>query len=284
MKKIGLLILFVISHQTFGQSLEKTLLWKITGNEIKETSFLFGTIHITCKEELPVKVIHALKETKQLYLELDMDDPSLQMAMMNGMMMKEGTTMSSLATKEDFRIVDDFLKKQLGLSAQMLNSIKPFMVSAMLYPKMIDCEMKSVEEGLVSLSKEQNEEIYGLETIDEQLAVFDAIPYEVQMNELIKSAKNNLEGDKAEIDLLFETYQSEDIEAMITLMRTSENEISSKFETIMLTERNKKWVPRIISIAKEKPTFFGVGAGHLGGENGVINLLRKAGYKVDPVF
>lgn len=84
--------------------------------------------------------------------------------------------------------------------------------------------------------------------------------------------------------MLFETYQSEDIEAMITLMRTSENEISSKFETIMLTERNKKWVPRIISIAKEKPTFFGVGAGHLGGENGVINLLRKAGYKVDPVF
>jgi uncharacterized protein YbaP (TraB family) len=225
-----------------------------------------------------------MNETKQLYLELDMDDPTLQQSMMGGMMMKEGKTLTSLSSAEDFAVVDDFLKKQLGYSAQMFNTIKPFMISAMLYPKMIDCEMKSVEGSLMTLSKEQNEEILGLETVQEQLAVFDAIPYDVQMKELVKTAKSNLDNDKNEMDLILKTYKSEDINAMVNLMKESENEITSKFEGVLLTDRNKRWIPRIEAISQETSTFFGVGAGHLGGENGVIMLLKKAGFTVEPVF
>ncbi|RAR46511.1 TraB/GumN family protein [Flavobacterium lacus] len=284
MKKIVLALLTIFSTQVEGQNLENSLLWKISGNGLKEASYLYGTIHITCDDKLPPKAVKAMNQTKQLYLELDMDDPTLQQSMMGGMMMKEGKTLTSLSSAEDFKLVDDFLQKNLGYSAQMLNTIKPFMISAMLYPKMIDCEMKSVEGALIALSKEQNEEILGLETVQEQLAVFDAIPYEVQMNELVKTAKSNLDHDKTEMDLMLKTYKSEDITAMVAMMKESENEITSKFEEVLLTDRNKKWIPQIETIAKETPTFFGVGAGHLGGENGVIVLLRKAGYKVEAVF
>jgi uncharacterized protein YbaP (TraB family) len=284
MKRIILALLTIFSTQVEGQNLENTLLWKISGNGLKEASYLYGTIHITCDDKLPPKAVKAMNETKQLYLELDMDDPTLQQSMMGGMMMKEGKTLTSLSSAEDFAVVDDFLKKQLGYSAQMFNTIKPFMISAMLYPKMIDCEMKSIEGSLMTLSKEQNEEILGLETVQEQLAVFDAIPYDIQMNELVKTAKSNLDNDKTEMDLMLKTYKSEDINAMVNLMKESENEITSKFEEVLLTDRNKKWIPKIEAIAKETPTFFGVGAGHLGGENGVIKLLKKAGYTVQPVF
>jgi len=284
MKRIILALLTIFSTQVEGQNLENTLLWKISGNGLKEASYLYGTIHITCDDKLPPKAVKAMNETKQLYLELDMDDPALQQSMMGGMMMKEGKTLTSLSSAEDFAVVDDFLKKQLGYSAQMFNTIKPFMISAMLYPKMIDCEMKSIEGSLMTLSKEQNEEILGLETVQEQLAVFDAIPYDIQMNELVKTAKSNLDNDKTEMDLMLKTYKSEDINAMVNLMKESENEITSKFEEVLLTDRNKKWIPKIEAIAKETPTFFGVGAGHLGGENGVIKLLKKAGYTVQPVF
>lgn len=284
MKRIILALLTIFSTQVEGQNLENTLLWKISGNGLKEASYLYGTIHITCDDKLPPKAVKAMNETKQLYLELDMDDPALQQSMLGGMMMKEGKTLTSLSSAEDFAVVDDFLKKQLGYSAQMFNTIKPFMISAMLYPKMIDCEIKSVEGSLMTLSKEQNEEILGLETVQEQLAVFDAIPYDIQMNELVKTAKSNLDNDKTEMDLMLKTYKSEDINAMVNLMKESENEITSKFEEVLLTDRNKKWIPKIEAIAKEKPTFFGVGAGHLGGENGVIMLLKKAGYTVQPMF
>ena len=260
------------------------MLWKISGNGIKEASYLYGTIHITCDATLPQKAINALEATNQLYLELDMDDPSLQQSMMQGMMMKDGKTMASLVSAEDFKIVDAFLVKQLGFSAQMLNTFKPFMVSAMLYPKMIDCEMQSVEQKLMDVTKEQKEEVFGLESVAEQMKVFDAIPYEIQMKELVKTAKTDLEKDKKEMELFMEIYKSEDINAMYKATQESENEITSKFEEILLSNRNKNWIPIIEKVAKEKATFFGVGAGHLGGEMGVIQLLRKKGYKVEAIF
>lgn len=284
MKKILLSLLALFATQAEAQNLEKSLLWKISGNGIKEASYLYGTIHITCDATLPQKAIKALEATDQLYLELDMDDPTLQQNMMHGMMMQDGKTMTSLASEEDFKIVDEFLIKQIGYSAKMLNTIKPFMVSAMLYPKMINCEMQSVEQKLMDVTKEQKEEIFGLESVDEQLKVFDAIPYDVQMNELVKTAKNDLEKDKKEMELFMEIYKSEDITAMYNATQESENEITSKYEEILLSDRNKNWIPIIEKVAKEKATFFGVGAGHLGGEMGVIQLLRKIGYKVEAVF
>jgi hypothetical protein len=284
MKRILLSLLALFATQAEAQNLEKSLLWKISGNGIKEASYLYGTMHITCDATLPQKAIKALDATNQLYLELNMDDPTLQQSMMQSMMMKDGKTMSSLVSEEDFKIVDEFLTKQLGYSAQMLNTFKPFMVSAMLYPKMIDCAMQSVEGNLMTVIKEQQEEVFGLESIEEQMNVFDAIPDEVQMKELVKTAKNNLEKDKKEMELLLEIYKSEDINAIYTVSQESENEITSKFEEILLSNRNKNWIPIIEKVAKEKATFFGVGAGHLGGEMGVIQLLRKKGYKVEPVF
>ena len=284
MKRILLSLLALFATQAEAQNLEKSLLWKITGNGIKEASYLYGTMHITCDATLPQKAIKALDATNQLYLELNMDDPTLQQSMMQSMMMKDGKTMSSLVSEEDFKIVDEFLTKQLGYSAQMLNTFKPFMVSAMLYPKMIDCAMQSVEGNLMTVIKEQQEEVFGLESIEEQMNVFDAIPYEVQMKELVKTAKNNLEKDKKEMELLLEIYKSEDINAIYTVSQESENEITSKFEEILLSNRNKNWIPIIEKVAKEKATFFGVSAGHLGGEMGVIQLLRKKGYKVEAVF
>ncbi len=294
MKKIFLafLALFVtqMQSQTRGMpeqqpaKLEKSLLWKITGNGLAEVSYLFGTIHITCDASLSTKVSDAMNKTQQLYLELDLDDATMQSAMMQTMMMKDGVTMETLSTPEDFKIVDAFLTKNIGFSAKMISTIKPFMVSAMLYPKMIDCPMQSVESELIKIATAQKEEVYGLETVADQMKVFDDIPYQEQMNELVKTAKSDLKKDKTELDTMLAIYKSEDINAMIELTKSSDNVLTSKYDAILLTDRNKNWIPKIEAVAKTKPTFFGVGAAHLGGENGVITLLRKAGYTVEAVF
>lgn len=266
-----------------GAKLEKSLLWKISGNGITEASYLYGTIHITCDATLSQKVKDAMGKTQQLYLELDMDDETMQMQMMNHIMMKDGVTMESLTTPEDFKIVDAFLTKNIGFSAKMVSTLKPFMISAMLYPKMINCPMQSVESELMKIAKEQNEEVFGLETVAEQLEVFDAIPYQEQMNELVKTAKSDLKKDKEELDTMLAVYKSEDLDAMMKLTKESENVMTSKYDDILLNNRNKNWISKITSITKAKPTFIGVGAAHLGGENGVINLLRKQGYTVEAV-
>jgi uncharacterized protein len=284
MKKLALLLGFLLTTLSFGQTSKKSLLYKISGNGLAKESYLFGTIHISCDATLPKKVLTALDKTEQLCLELDMDNPNMQTEMMSKMMMKDGVTIESMISKEDFILVDEFFTKQAGYSLKMLNSIKPFALSAMLYPKMLDCEMQSFENELLKVTKTQNEETIGLETIAEQLAVFDAIPYQTQVDELVKSAKSDLNRDKKELQEMLDLYKTEDVEALLLYTEKSDNTMMSGFMDDLLNNRNKNWIERIERIAKNKPTFFGVGAAHLGGKNGVINLLRKQGYKVEAVF
>lgn len=283
MKKIFIAALALCSFIANAQKLDNSLLWKISGNGLSKPSYLFGTVHITCDATLNSNVKTALEATNQLYLELDMDDPNLQVEMMGGVMMKDGVTMTSLLSPEDFKIVDEFVKANSGgMSLSMMNQFKPFVVSAMLMPKMLDCAPQSVEQSLIDAAKQQNEETYGLETVLEQFSVFDAIPYKDQMEDLLKSAKDNMAGDKAEYAKMMALYNSQDLNKLLELMKKSGNKTAS-YDDLLLVNRNKNWIPKIEQIAKEKPTFFGVGAAHLAGENGVIMLLRKKGYKVEAI-
>lgn len=277
------LLLFTLFISLFSnaQELEKSLLWKISGNGLKKPSYLFGTIHLTCDSSLDANTLNALEATEQLYLELDMDDKSIQMQMMKLMMMKDGAKLSTLLSPEDFKILDEFMKKNLNMSVKLFDSFKPFMISSMLFPKMLDCKSQSVESELMKITKEQNEEIFGLEKAEDQMKVFDEISYQDQADELLKTVKDNLEKDKKEFQEMITIYQNKDIESMLKMMSDSDNKITSENQDILLNNRNKNWIPIMVKIMKDKPTFFGVGAGHLAGENGVIKLLRKKGYKVE---
>jgi len=283
MRYVLLLFTLFISLFSNAQELEKSLLWKISGNGLNKPSYLFGTIHLTCDTSLDENTLNALEATEQLYLELDMDDKSIQMQMMKLMMMKDGTKLSTLLSPEDFKILDEFMKKNLNMSAKLFDSFKPFMISSMLFPKMLDCKSQSVESELMKITKEQNEEIFGLEKAEDQMKVFDEISYQDQAEELLKTVKDNLEKDKKEFQEMITIYQNKDIEGMLKMMSDSDNKITSENQDILLNNRNKNWIPIMVKIMKDKPTFFGVGAGHLAGEEGVIKLLRKKGYKVEAV-
>lgn len=279
------LLLFTLFISLFSnaQELEKSLLWKISGNGLNKPSYLFGTIHLTCDTSLDANTLNALEATEQLYLELDMDDKSIQMQMMKLMMMKDGAKLSTLLSPEDFKILDEFMKKNLNMSVKLFDSFKPFMISSMLFPKMLDCKSQSVESELMKITKEQNEEIFGLEKAEDQMKVFDEISYQDQADELLKTVKDNLEKDKKEFQEMITIYQNKDIEGMLKMMSDSDNKITSENQDILLNNRNKNWIPIMVKIMKDKPTFFGVGAGHLAGEEGVIKLLRKKGYKVEAI-
>ncbi|WP_374398746.1 TraB/GumN family protein [Flavobacterium sp.] len=283
MKKYFLYILTLITGLSFSQELEKSLLWKISGNGLKQDSYLYGTIHITCDATLDENTLKALKATEQLFLELDMDDKSMQMQMMKYMMMKDGAKLSTLLKAEDFQLVDEFLKKNINMSAKMFDSFKPFMITTMLYPKMLDCPFQSVESELMKVTKEQNEEVFGLETVEDQMKVFDNIPYQTQAEELLKTAKGDLTKDKEEMQKMMAIYQNKDIEGMLKMMDNSDNKITSENQDVLLNNRNKNWISKMTEVMMQKPTFFGVGAGHLAGEEGVIKLLRKKGFKVEAV-
>ena len=281
---LSLLVLVLLSTSSVNaQELENSTLWKIEGNGLEKASYLFGTIHITCDATIEDDVKKALDATSQVVLEIDMDDPNMQSKMMQGMYMKDGQKLKDLVSPEDYAAVDSLFIKNMGMSVKVIENIKPFFLTAMLYPKLLDCPMQSFETELMKIAKEQGEEVNGLETIEDQLKVFDDIPYKAQAEDLVRSAKDNMTYDKETFSKMLDIYKKEDINAMIEMMNDENFTSVAEHQDELLDNRNKNWIPRIAEYAKEQSTFFGVGAGHLAGDNGVINLLRKAGYTVTAV-
>lgn len=286
MKRIlSLLVVAALSiFSITAQNLENSTLWKIEGNGLEKPSYLFGTIHITCNATLEDDVKKALDETTQIVMELDMDDPSMQMKMMKSIYFKDGKTLKDFVSEEDYKSIDSLFINNMGMPVKMLEKVKPFFLSSMFFPKMLDCPMQSFELELTKIAKEQEEEIYGLETLEEQIQVFDDIPLEDQYADLVRMAKDNLEYDKETFSKMLKLYEEENITAILDMMDDDTNKTVSEHQDVLLKQRNENWISKIEEYAKDQPTFFGVGAGHLPGKNGVIQLLRNAGYTVEALL
>lgn len=283
MRKLFIAVISLCSVFAGAQKLDNAILWKISGNGLSKPSYLMGTVHMTCDTTLDKNILKALDETNQLYLEYDMDSPTLSEEMSAEAFMKDGKKMSQLVSPEDFKTVRDYVKKNFDLDLTTVEEYKPFMLTTMFYSKILDCPVQSYENELITVTKSQKEEVYGLETVKEQMQVFEDIPYEVQMQEIVRTTNGGFEKDVAEYKKMLDAYAHKDINKLQKITKETENILFIKYNDVLITNRNKNWIPRIDKIVQESPTFFGVGALHLGGKEGVIKLLRKKGYKVEPV-
>ncbi len=285
MKKFVLFALIIFSFlSTQAQSsLEKTLLWQITGPGIKSPSYLYGTIHLMCPQDIIVSTELRAKfySTKQLFLELDMDDSSVMAKTMEQMNMKNDTTLKQLLPAAEYDSVATAFKQITNMPLEMMQSMKPELLESVIYPSLLGCDgAEAWEQKFLKMAKANNMEIKGLEQVEDQLKIFDEIPYTLQAKEFAETILNIDSVKKSFIDML-NIYKQKDLEAL-NKMSDDDDEFAG-YTNLLLTNRNEKWIPEIIAQAKLKPTFFAVGAAHLGNDVGVINLLRKQGYTVTPV-
>jgi uncharacterized protein YbaP (TraB family) len=261
---------------------EKSLLWKIEGNGLQQPSYLYGTIHIMCPADITVSpaLQKAFDGTKQLYLELDMDNPSTMLKMMTGMMMNDGSSLKTLLAEKDYDSVAAIFRSKTNMPLALLNKAKPILLMSMIYPSILGCTPEGWESKFMALAKEKDMEILGLEKVEEQIGVLDSIPYKVQADMFMKTLYN-LDSAKLSFDKMVEVYKTQDIQKMAD--ESASDEEFGDYEEVMLRNRNKNWIPVIGDAMKTMPSFFAVGAAHLGGDHGVISLLRKKGYKVTAV-
>jgi uncharacterized protein YbaP (TraB family) len=257
-----------------------SLLWEITGNGLKQPSYLFGTIHMICKEDFVFSALAKEKFnlTKQVYLELDMDDPQLQAVMMGQMQLPGKESLKNKLGGGDFNKLDSFLKKELGMNLAMFDRFKPMIVMSLLAQRLLSCaEIESYELSFVKMASEQSKELLGLERIEDQVAVFDVIPDSLEIRSIMNMV-NHFESQRKEFSRMAALYLAQDIESLYQLMATSPEMMGS--QELLLDRRNRNWIPVMESAMKQSSTFFAVGAGHLAGSQGVLELLRKQGYKV----
>ena len=276
----SLLLLTNISAQA---PKEKALLWKISGKQLKSPSYLYGTYHLLCPDDLQLSdnVKNAVKASSKVYLELDFDDPEMMQKMQANMLMEGDVSIKNLLPDSTFQKASKSFLATTGISLEMLSKMKPILLSVMLYPSLMKCKLSSPEQLFATMAAEQNKTVEGLETVEEQMKVMDQIPYAEQAQMLVDYLLDPEKFNKETIDLL-KQYKEGDLAAMENSMNDP-NQSYSKYLEGMLLQRNRNWIPIIMKQSNENPIFIAVGAGHLAGEEGVISLLRKQGYTVSPL-
>lgn len=274
---------------------ENALLWEISGKNLSKPSYLFGTIHIIPRADYSFSEAaqKAFKKSKLAAFEIDLEETmniANLMPMMMKMYMNNDTTLQDLLTPEDYSSVKIHFDR-IGLPLAFLGRIKPMFLSmlasedvasSMNKVKGEDSSTTSYEFELLAMAQEQKKDVVGLETAAYQMSIFDSIPYKVQAQMLVDAINSkDMEGGD-EFDRMVELYKNEDIQGMQAMMGDSSDGLG-KYEDLLLVRRNRNWIPVMEGMMKESVTFFAVGAGHLGGKQGVVALLREQGYTLKPL-
>lgn len=238
---------------------------------------------------LPSGLDEAFDKSKQVVFEIDLDEMSdmgSMMGMLSNLMMKDGTTLKDLLTPQEYTEVSKYFDN-MGLPMFLLSKVKPMFLSMLAEVNMNPAEMQSddivsYEMNLYDRAQKEKKEVGGLETMQYQMSLFDSISYKDQAVMLMDAIKGT-NTDTDMYDQTVELYKHQDIEAMIEMATEPKPGEDGNFENVLINNRNKNWIPIMSKMMKNGPVFFAVGAGHLAGENGVLSLLKKQGYKVTPV-
>jgi len=264
---------------------ENTLLWKISGNGLQKPSYLFGTMHLLCAGDakLSDNLKNVIRESEQIYFEVDMDDFMGMMGAVKYLKMNGNKKLQDILTAEEYKKIKDYFEKKPSMiPLEMMQYFKPYFISSLISEQSMDCAAQGgMEQSIMQESQQYKKEIKGLETVEFQASVFDSIPYELQAKELVKYIDSADKNDDATKELVA-VYKTQDLKKIQELTEKEDGGVA-KFIDLLLYNRNADWVNKISTIMPVNGVLFAVGAAHLPGEKGVINLLRKKGFTVKPM-
>jgi uncharacterized protein YbaP (TraB family) len=280
---VFLFFIWCLAKTLFAQSNHASLLWEISGNGLKKPSYLFGTIHLIAEQDFffPKYMEKALKKSKKLIMEVDLTDVMGQINVMQLAMLDSGKTLADLYSIEDYEFIRQTAFDSLQMNIERFKFMKPIFVQQQLFAQnVVSGGMKSYELHLLSLAVKFRKQTGGLETADEQLRILDSIPLSAQAAMLHEGLKN-IHLQRKQLAKMVQMYKSQNVEGMYQML--AEGEEVGAHADALLANRNRKWIPLIENEIKKQSIFIAVGAGHLGGPDGVIQLLKQRGFLLRPV-
>lgn len=267
------------------------LLWKISGNGIKKPSYIVGSHH-ACTfqycDSIP-GLMKAFEKVDYVIGEYDMVKsqqmtPEETMKLKSMMMMPADTSFASLFAEDEKAKLDEFLKSKLGVPSDKLATLKPMAIMITVQNKVImevlpdAATMTGMDKYMQTFADYKGKGVGGLETMNYQMELLFGGSLESQADALLEYIDTG--NTKELITKLTDAYKSQDLDQFWEVFM----EQMSKYDyDNVVTVRNRNWEKQMKELLPKQSTLFVVGAGHLPGEFGMINLLRNAGYKLKPV-
>ncbi len=249
------------------------------------THYLLGTMH--SDDPRVLALLHRLdrpfEQVQQVVLEILPDTATLLMAS-TVMLLPTEQTLSGLLGDSLYRRVAAAMAEK-GVPELLLQRMKPWAVAVTLGTPELTGE--AMDQVLYKRARARHKKLRALETPAEQLALFDQLPQALQRRML----EETLEQRKAlpkQLEQLEQAYLEGELERLRELSlefdASSDPELVSWFQDRLIRRRNHRMLERLLPLLQEGPTLVAVGALHLAGNEGLIKLLQRAGYRVEPVL
>jgi len=277
MNKVLILFVLLSSFFTNGQ-----LLYEIKSKNGLHTSYLFGTIHLMPKDKfnLDSTLVAAFNQSSMIAMEVDLNmDLSQKIELAKETILPEGKTLRDICTDAQYQLIYTYAIDSNRISKKKFkrySRLKPFFFSSILLEETLE-NTKSYEFEFGEMAKKGGKKTMGLESIKVQIQTINTVSLEDQVSMLIDGMKQ-----PQGYDAMLSNYLNESIDALYTDI-VNESEGFPNFVDNFLNKRNKNWIPVIIDQIEHENTFIAVGAGHLPGTSGVIELLKTQGYNLIPI-
>jgi hypothetical protein len=309
MRVYVLVLLYCLSTiKGFSQdTLQHSLLWKISGNGLKQPSYLYGTLQGICKKDIKLKpkLIKVLDNAHTLAFECYFKkfDPYKETDIKIGVMvllvdvtifkiprdlseedyMHGNLSLENIMETEKYEYVNSFFKDSLYVKGGIKHYrfFHPLIINNLIVNKILGCPTSSHEQFMGHKMADIIFQYKGLDSVRETAAVnHNYKNYETLANEIYENVKNyssykNIIRENYAKSI--EQYKAENINHF----RINSQDESDK---VFIIERNLKWIPEIERMIKKHNSVIAVEVKHLSGENGLIDLLKAKGYSVTAVL
>lgn len=286
MKRLQLTVLFLLTF-IFSQA---QLLWKVSGNGLKEKSYIFGTHHL-----IPLSFLDSIPG---LYKSFNACNAVVGEVVINSIeatsKIKQASIMPDHKTIKDFldstkyHIVDNELNKTLKIGLNELSRLHPSLILSLYEIELFRRVTKIYDDAQSDsyfqiAANEKGKKVYGLETIDKQIELlFDTKDLQSQANQLYETIQNK-DSVSNEMITLNKLYKKGNLDKLFLFSKNTDNKISISDEKMaeLLDKRNEAWITQLPDLMSKSSCFIAVGALHLPGKTGLIEKLRALGYKVN---
>lgn len=276
----GLFIISCSSRNASGPRTAKMLLYEISGNNLADTSYIFGTLHFVPREDFYIpEIIHEkLLMTDALVIETNIDIPiKQQIAIAERSILPGSQTLKNYVSSEVYDETLLFMLDSLNFSesrAEKYMHLKPLYLMG---PLLIGYygRVESYEKEFVKTAEKNKLDLLFLEPVEFQLDLLDSISIEDQVKDF------TIYRMLQEYEEMLQVYLEQDLDKLEAFVTATSD--YREYEEVIINIRNRNWVPLLGTMMSDQSIFIAVGAGHLYGDTGLLNLLMKQGYTINQV-
>lgn len=261
--------------------------WRVTAPGGGELTLL-GSMHVLRPSDhpLPPSVDALLDRAELVVMEIDLDDVdpvAQQRTILSTAMLQQGTVLGDVVDADVYRLVGE-TTRDLGIDLKLLENFEPWFLAITLLDQGLRRlgfqGEQGVEQYVLRHSQRLQKEIVGLETLEFQIGIFDALP-PAQQQAMLEQTLAELDEAAAVLGDMVQAWRDGELETLAAELLDEFDDFPGLYDTLV-TKRNNAWVPTLEQmLADGRRHLVVVGALHLVGPNSVVDLLRARGLTVE---